>query len=108
LAALSSAISAEALTLDQALAMLALVSWETLADDEGVTTATTAIETVLQWLADGPSQGTRSSRLPKPLLLGSPRQAFRNAISRAGGSEALLDKSTISSPPACRPGSSCG
>jgi len=91
-AAFSGAVAAQHVTIDQALAMLALVSWSTLADAESTTQALDAILTVLQGLAAGTITGDPLVALAD-LLAGLVTPAgVRNAIARAGGSEALLEQ----------------
>lgn len=90
LGAFSSAIAAGTVTLDQAVAMLALASWETLADADAIAAATSAIAAVLQGLADGTLVDDPLVALAEALAPALTPDGVRNAISRAGGSEELL------------------
>ncbi len=90
--AFSAVIAAEKLTLDQALAMLALVSWETLETAEDVTAAMAAITAVLQGVADGTLAGDPLAALADLVAAAVAPAGVRNAIARAGGSEELLEQ----------------
>jgi len=90
LAAFATSIDAGSLTLDQALAMVALVAWETLADPDDIATAITAIVAVLQGLADGSVVEDPLIALAGLLAVSLTPDGVRNAIARAGGSEDLL------------------
>ena len=90
--AFSVAIDAQQLTVDQALAMLALVSWSTLPDAETTAAALSSLTAVLQGLADGTITGDPLVALADLLAGTVTPDGVRNAIARAGGSEALLEQ----------------
>ncbi len=88
--AFSDAISVGQLALDQALAMLALASWETLPDAEATTATLDAIQNVLDDLAGGSLTGDPLAALAAALVATPTPAGATNAIARAGGSEGLL------------------
>jgi hypothetical protein len=92
IASFSIAIDAQQLTVDQALAMLALVSWSTLSDAETTAAALASLTAVLQGLADGTITGDPLVALADLLAGVVTPDGVRNAIARAGGSEALLEQ----------------
>lgn len=91
-ASFSNVIVAQKLTVEQAVAMLALVSWGTLPDAETTTRACGAVLSVLQGIAAGSITDDPLVALAE-LLAGLVTPAgVRNAIANAGGSEALLEQ----------------
>jgi len=86
----AAAIAADRVTLDQALAMLALVSWDTLTDADALAKAIDTMTAVIAGLVDGTIVGDPLVVLADALGTLVTPDGIRNAIARAGGSEELL------------------
>ncbi len=90
LAAFSATITAGQLTIEQALAMLALAAWPTLEEAVAVAESAAAIESILQSLSDGTLLDDPLVALALALGLATTPEGVRDAIARAGGSDELL------------------
>lgn len=91
-ASFENAVTLEVLSVEQALAMLELVQWETLVDAEALANASEAIQTILADFTSGLLTGDPLAELVRLLdMLATPAGTLV-AIGKAGASEEILDQ----------------